>query len=200
TSQISNDDFAIVLDRLTNRKLTLRSLLAAYDLPFQFLARIEIDAFGIRDMTARAHKVEIIFFTNLAHGVVVGYPKSMRFGSLQLVENLAILISAFGERVLILSAADDRGEDAVEGQESCDNERSESHLAEIGLGRFNLISTFLYFAVYPGRCPGLKLANACGVGFALFAPSTLRVLTQSSSTRGHLAEAPGSSPTAVSGL
>ena len=53
-------------------------------------------------MTAGAHHIEIIFLANFAHRVIVSDPKRVRIRRLQLVENFAILVSAFNEGILIL--------------------------------------------------------------------------------------------------
>src|SRR5260370_11939133 len=100
---MSADDFRVVFDRLADWKFALGCLLAADDFPLQLFARVQIDAFRIGHMAARAHYVEIKSFTDFAAGVVVSDPKSVRLRRLQLVENLPILIAAFraiGLRIL----------------------------------------------------------------------------------------------------
>src|ERR1700738_431560 len=104
-----DDDLRIVFDWICEGKLAFCGLLAANDFPLQFFASVKIDAARIRHVTAGTHNVEIIFFANLANCVVVSYPESVRLRRLQLVEDLAILVTAFGERrslILILRASD----------------------------------------------------------------------------------------------
>src|ERR1700674_2709591 len=94
---MSDDDFGVVFDRFADWKLALHGLLAADDFPLKLFPGIEVDAFRIRYMAARAYYVEIKSFTNFADGVIVSDPKSVRLRRLQLVENLSILVGAFAK-------------------------------------------------------------------------------------------------------
>ena len=115
---MGDDDLRIVFDWIGDGKLALRRLLAANNFPFQFFAIIKIDAARIRHMTAGTHDVEIIFLADFTNGVVVSDAKSVRFRRLELVENLSVLVGAFGEIGLrILRAADYGREKAQNAQE-----------------------------------------------------------------------------------
>src|ERR1700682_1961008 len=92
-----DDDLGIVFDWIGDGKLALGGLLAANDFPFEFFARVEIDAARIRHVAPRTHNVEIIFLARFADCVVVSYPESVRLRRLKLVEDFAILIGAFGQ-------------------------------------------------------------------------------------------------------
>src|SRR5258708_1654752 len=99
---MSDDNFGIVFDRFADGKLAFRRLLAADDFPLKLVARVEIDTLWIGHVATRAHDVEIVSLTDLADGVVVSDPKSVRLRRLQLIENLAILVGAFAEIGLVL--------------------------------------------------------------------------------------------------
>lgn len=102
---MSDDDLAVVFDWIVDWKLALCRLLATNYFPPQFVTSVEIDAFRIGYVTAGTDNVEIILLADFTDGVIVSDAKGVRFRRLQLVENLAILVRPFGDRILSLRAS-----------------------------------------------------------------------------------------------
>src|SRR5262249_1147531 len=97
----------VVFDSVCDWKLPFSSLFAADNFPFELFAGVQIDTFRIGHVTAGPNYIEVIFLANFANGVIVSDPESVCFRRLQLIKNLPILVTAFGERILVLWADND---------------------------------------------------------------------------------------------